>query len=357
MVRLPTGNRLSLYCAGMGRQTIVLETGFGGGAYAAWHELQPRLAMAYRTCSYDRAGYGFSELGTDLPRDVRHDVLDLHALLREAGEQGPYVLVGHSDGGHIIGAFADLYPGEVSGLVFLDAAVLLEKLPTAPPSGNAPGVTPYEKQQLDEIQACLHRAQASTGALSPKPGDPCLDSNETSKLPMGMAHALGSIAARPDTWKAFLSEAEQHYLVRDVQWEESLLPHRWTKFPIRVFTASVASLSDEVSAPLYGLPASDHKAISEAREGRRRWEALQARICELSPACKSYLIPTSEHLVQNVVPDQVVRSIDEAEATKTSTSGRHSRAGASGGSATPALLSRTNSHEILSSDRSPRIQQ
>ena len=127
MVKLPQGIRLSMYCAGAGGPTVILETGFGGGAYLAWHELQPRLARFTRTCSYDRAGYGFSELGDDLPRDTRHDVMDLHALLVASGEPGPYILVGHSDGGHIIGAFADLFPQQVAGLVFLDASVLLDK--------------------------------------------------------------------------------------------------------------------------------------------------------------------------------------------------------------------------------------
>lgn len=108
--------------------------------------------------------------------------------------------------------------------------------------------------------------------------------------------------------------AEQHYLVQDDSWEESLLPHRWRKIPIRVFTASVASLNDEQSAALYGLPATDHRAIVEAREGRLRWESLQARICDLSSSCKSYLIPTSQHLVQNVVPDKVVTAILEVVA-------------------------------------------
>jgi alpha/beta hydrolase fold len=72
-------------------------------------------------------GYGFSQLGADLPRNMQHDVLDLHALLKASGERGPYILVGHSDGGHIIGAYADSYPKEVAALIFLDAAVLLDK--------------------------------------------------------------------------------------------------------------------------------------------------------------------------------------------------------------------------------------
>lgn len=52
-----------MYCVGSGGPTVILETGFGGGTYSAWHELQPRLGKVTRTCSYDRAGYGFSELG------------------------------------------------------------------------------------------------------------------------------------------------------------------------------------------------------------------------------------------------------------------------------------------------------
>jgi pimeloyl-ACP methyl ester carboxylesterase len=322
MVRLPSGNHLSLYCAGTRKPTIVLESGFGGGTYATWHKIQPLLAKTARTCSYDRAGYGFSELGSDLPRDIKHDVLDLHALLHAAREQGPYILVGHSDGGRIIGAFADRFPTEIAGLIFLDAAVLLEKVNTNNTAVNPSlGLTSYQKQQLDQIRNCLGRAERSPGRLVPKPGDYCLDRNETSGLPVRMAQALAVISARPDNWKAFLSEAEQHYIVQDEEWAESLLPHRWSKIQIRVFTASVASLDDEHSAALYGIPISDHKAITEAREGRRHWESLQASICNLSVSCKSYLIPTSQHLVQNVVPDQVVSSIQEVIAEADSRKG------------------------------------
>src|SRR5882762_6724283 len=200
MVRLPQGNRLSLYCAGTGEPTVVMEAGFGGGAYAAWHELQPRLKRITRTCSYDRAGYGFSELGNDLPRDIRHDVADLHSLLKNATEQGPYILVGHSDGGHIIGAYSDAYPREVAGLVFLDAAVLLDKEQlSGPVEKPSPELQKYYDGQLAKIRTCLKRAETATSPLAARPGDYCLDSNEVAKLPPRMAHALAVIAARSDT--------------------------------------------------------------------------------------------------------------------------------------------------------------
>jgi len=311
MIRLPQGNRLSLYCAGNGYPIVVLEAGFGGGAYAEWHQLQPRVEQTTRTCSYDRAGYGFSELGNDLPRDIRHDVEDLHSLLKAAKEHGPYILVGHSDGGHIIGAFSDAYPNEVAGLVFLDAAVLVDKgqlsEPVEKPSAD---LQKYYDDQLAKIRTCLRRAETATGPLvAHHPGDYCLDSDEAAKLPRRMADALAVMAARPDNWRAFLSEAEQHYLFDDPTWQASLLPHHWEKLPIQVFTASVAALDDAHSAALYGLTATDHEAIATARAGRKRWESLQARICELSRNCQVHLIPTADHEVQNAVPDEVAHSI------------------------------------------------
>jgi hypothetical protein len=115
----------------------------------------------------------------------------------------------------------------------------------------------------------------------------------------------------PGQWKAYLSEAEQHYVVDDVKWEASLLPHRWQHLSVRVFTASVTSLDDEHSAPLYGLKVTDHAAIAEARRSRERWESLQNRICELSEHCTVNKIPTAMHEVQNAVPDQIAAAVRE----------------------------------------------
>jgi len=96
-----------------------------------------------------------------------------------------------------------------------------------------------------------------------------------------------------------------------VKWEASLLPHKWQHLPVRVFTASVASLDDEHSAPLYGLNVTDHAAIAEARKSRERWEGLQNRICELSEHCTVTKIPTAMHEVQNAVPDQIAAAVRE----------------------------------------------
>lgn len=47
---------------------------------------------------------------------------DLRSLLEEAGEPGPYVLLGHSFGGTEAVTFASQHPDEVVGLVLLDAS-------------------------------------------------------------------------------------------------------------------------------------------------------------------------------------------------------------------------------------------
>src|SRR5262249_56143535 len=55
------------------------------------------------------------------PRTARDVVSDLHALLVAARLPRPYVLVGHSDGGLFVRLYASTYPGQVRGLVLVDA--------------------------------------------------------------------------------------------------------------------------------------------------------------------------------------------------------------------------------------------
>lgn len=47
---------------------------------------------------------------------------DLHVLLATAGEQGPFVLVGHSIGGPYAMTYASRYPDQVAGMVLLDSS-------------------------------------------------------------------------------------------------------------------------------------------------------------------------------------------------------------------------------------------
>jgi pimeloyl-ACP methyl ester carboxylesterase len=84
--------------------------------------VQPKVTKFARVCSYDRSGLGWSESGPK-PRTSPQIVKELHALLKNAGEEGPYVLVGHSFGGANAQLYASEYPKEVAGMVLVDSGL------------------------------------------------------------------------------------------------------------------------------------------------------------------------------------------------------------------------------------------
>jgi len=102
-------------------KTILLESGFGLGA-DTWNEVAPRLALrtGATVVSYDRAGMGSSE-GISDRYDIHDEVARLHTGLYMLGHDRWVVLVGHSYGGYLIQLYSNLYPGDIHGLVYVDA--------------------------------------------------------------------------------------------------------------------------------------------------------------------------------------------------------------------------------------------
>jgi pimeloyl-ACP methyl ester carboxylesterase len=98
----------------------VIDSGLGGNSLE-WIKVQRLLAQHVRVCSYDRAGYGWSEPGP-LPRTSSRIVDELFELLKKADIAGPYVLVGHSFGGYTAQLFANRYPAETAGLALVDSS-------------------------------------------------------------------------------------------------------------------------------------------------------------------------------------------------------------------------------------------
>jgi pimeloyl-ACP methyl ester carboxylesterase len=72
-------------------------------------------------CSYDRAGFGWSDAGP-LPRTASRIAEELRTLLDRGSVAPPFVLVGHSFGGLVMCIFARRYRRDVSGLVLVDPA-------------------------------------------------------------------------------------------------------------------------------------------------------------------------------------------------------------------------------------------
>jgi pimeloyl-ACP methyl ester carboxylesterase len=114
-------HRLHLRCSGDGTPTVVFDAALGASSLS-WSLVQPAVARITRTCSYDRAGLGWSDAGP-LPRTAGRIADELYDLLRREAVPGPYVLVGHSFGGLVVRLFRSRHTGETAGLVLIEPAV------------------------------------------------------------------------------------------------------------------------------------------------------------------------------------------------------------------------------------------
>jgi pimeloyl-ACP methyl ester carboxylesterase len=119
MVRTIDGG-MHLRCVGEGDTTVLLIAGWGA-AGDGWGRIEPTIRERARVCSYDRYGTGASDAPPS-SQTFADQAADLEALLRTAGEPGPYVVLGHSFGGAEAVTFAAQRPAHVTGLVLLDAS-------------------------------------------------------------------------------------------------------------------------------------------------------------------------------------------------------------------------------------------
>ncbi len=114
------GHRLHVNCMGEGSPTVVAENGLGDFSFD-WILVQAQVSRFSRMCTYDRAGYAWSDPGPK-PRTFAQLNLELRDALSKLHEQGPFVLVGLSYGGPVVRNFADVYVQDVAGMVLVDAS-------------------------------------------------------------------------------------------------------------------------------------------------------------------------------------------------------------------------------------------
>lgn len=114
------GNSLHYQVMGKGNPTVVVDSG-QGGTHLDWQLVQPEVAKFTQIVTYDRPGYGWSDLSTE-PRTAQQVVDELRQLLHKTGIKPPYILVGMSLSGLFVRLFACQYPGEVAGMILVDVA-------------------------------------------------------------------------------------------------------------------------------------------------------------------------------------------------------------------------------------------
>ena len=129
------GHRLHIHVRGEGSPTVVIDAGLAGTS-SDWKAVAAGIAKFTQVVTYDRAGYGWSDSGPR-PRTSQRVVEELRVLLRQAGLEPPYLLLGHSWGGLNQRLYASLHPDEVVGFILVDALNVDVDPPGLPP-GQVP---------------------------------------------------------------------------------------------------------------------------------------------------------------------------------------------------------------------------
>jgi pimeloyl-ACP methyl ester carboxylesterase len=114
------GYRLHFTVMGEGKPTVVFDSGIATGSLL-WTRVAPEVAAVTRVCTFDHAGFGWSDVGPS-PHTALELGAELERLLSAAEIEVPYIFVAHSYG---LDAqlFAGRHPEKVVGMVFVDAMV------------------------------------------------------------------------------------------------------------------------------------------------------------------------------------------------------------------------------------------
>lgn len=198
---------LHLYCEGEpASQTpsVILIHGAGDNSII-WSLVQPEIAKEYQVCSYDRAGYGWSDNGP-LPRSVEQNARELQALLSAASIEPPYLLVGHSIGGLIARQYAAEYSQQVAGVVLVDSTNADELAELSPVIRNVALRIPLIQAGICEGMAFTGLYRLLTEAKEPDAG--------MTKLPIAIQPSARALRLRTNLCSTLYGE--QRAMIDDV---------------------------------------------------------------------------------------------------------------------------------------------
>jgi pimeloyl-ACP methyl ester carboxylesterase len=114
------GRKLHCCVYGTGTPAVILISGFRAHQ-DNWNPVITDIAALTTVVTYDRAGYGESELG-NIPTDGKQTAKELKILLQKLGISDKVILVGHSYGGRIARIFASMFPDDMAGLILEDTS-------------------------------------------------------------------------------------------------------------------------------------------------------------------------------------------------------------------------------------------
>ena len=275
------GRTVNIYCTGEGSPIVVFASARTAPGYV-WTPTQRGVSAFTRSCWYDRADLGWSDPGPD-PAWADAAARDLHRLVQNARLEPPLVLVGHSFGGYIIRLYHHAYPGEVSGMVFADAA--LED------AGTIQGMPHRERPPIP--RAVILGLSTVFGRL-------------------GMMRFLASDPGPPPTYWT----AEEWDILARLRRQRNISLADAKVGPGRASDDLVRSAGGLDDMPLIVLTQGDPSSPSSAGLGVfRGWVDLQRRFAERSRRGRQVLVANSGHGIPVEAPDAVIDAVREIVTT------------------------------------------
>lgn len=278
LVDIGHGRRLNIYCTGAGSPTVILDTD-QDSSIVDWRFVQPAIAKTTRVCAYDAAGLGFSD-PAPRPRDAQAYMRDLHALLERAGVERPYVLVGYAFSSLSERLYADTYPHDIAGMVFVDPLVpfrnkrLAELVPALAPIAD-------DRAFISSLQMCrdaahLGKLHAGTPQFkecmwSTGPTDPA--------LPVAVQRILQQQWQRPAAWDDLIAAAQAD---DKSSAEVGAAQKSYGSMPLVVLTS-------DIRVDLTGMPLSS----IELRRVAKAYQSWHRQIAALSSRGQEFVVASS----------------------------------------------------------------
>lgn len=276
------GRRLHMHCVGTGSPTVLVENG-GGSFSVEWTLVQQLVAKTMRICSYDRAGYAWSDLGP-MDEGIEQVMDDLHLLVRQSSIKTPLIVVCQSLGCIFARAYQRRFPEQVAGFVFVDGTH--DEGITLVLDGKRIPISLLSREQLPRAYEEYRR---SLPALSPgSASDPPFD-----RLPRDLQNA-------------------RHWAFEKMIQEIGWLPNS---------VASAESWREEFSAlrrqrlgthhPLGNLPL---VVLERTKDTNDVWRAQELQLAGLSSTGKLIRAEGSGHMIHLERPDLVASAISQVAA-------------------------------------------
>lgn len=278
------GMRLHINCTGSGSPTVVMENG-PNDSLVTWQLVQPEVSKFTRVCSYDRAGFGWSDAPNE-PRSSLNIADELDRLLTRAAVPGPYVLVAFEYGALNIRMFTSRHREQVVGMVLVD--------PTHPEMHHRPPFNASTPRST-LVNAYYHVMLWT--------------------VPLGVPRMLGwcryTFPNQPREWDRFAPEATAQYCrLRAWRTERAQATDEDGSMPAKTgpfgdMPVVVLSHDPQFSEFRFFFPPAD------AAKAKDSWTEMQEELKGLSSRSKRIVAKGSYHYVQIYRPELVVATVQE----------------------------------------------